>query len=357
MAASIHVTNGLNLSGEQFECRPECTLYCDGAGQTVDNLTLHESSGSVYVGGPASVGAVTATLGSHATVVGSLSFRDYSINETLLNFGAIASNSTGTSTLSILTTSFTNHGSIQSAGSSGAVNVSSTSWTNATDGTISAAAGALTLSGTWSNSGVISVSDGATLNIGGTASAASVTSINATAGATVNLTGTLNNATGTNAPTLTFSSVQHPWNLKGGTINSGNVDFGNRLNIISGTLNSVTVVQGGLVNVPAGSTLTMSGNWANLGTINVGDSATLNLSGTTSSASVAGISPSSTSTVNLTGTINNATGTNAPTLTFSNAVQPWNLNGGTINSGKVDFGNRLNIVSGTLNSVTVAPGG
>ncbi len=84
-------------------------------------------------------------------------------------------------------------------------------------GQLSVNAGTLTLSGAWSNSGTIT-STNATVDLGGTFTAAQLGTFNRTGG-TVNLTGTLTNT----GSILALNASTGSWSLDGGTINGGTV--------------------------------------------------------------------------------------------------------------------------------------
>ncbi|MGE4198775.1 MAG: GC-type dockerin domain-anchored protein, partial [Phycisphaerales bacterium] len=143
----------------------------------------------------------------------------------------------------------------------------------------------------------------------------------------------------------------------GRTLNFNNTTLTNNatLQVLAGTLDisptNFSNELSGSVTAVSGTTVSISGNWMNLGTITVTD-ATLNLGGAFT-LGAAGVINRTGGTVNLVGTLNN-TGT---TFIFDASTGPWNLLGGTVNGGTLVFNgaNRLVLTSsgGGLSDVIV----
>ena len=120
------------------------------------------------------------------------------------------------------------------------------------------------------------------------------------------------------------------------------------------TIASTTLNNAGTINVGTGSTLFLSANnLTNTGTVNVLTATSmLNLSGTTTTAALAGFNNTAGGTFNLTGTLTNA----GDTLTLGGHLGTITLAGGTINGGIVQDaapnGLRFNAsINNTLNGV------
>ncbi len=108
----------------------------------------------------------------------------------------------------------------------------------------------------WTNTGSIIARNG-TVNLGGTFTTDAIGLLDRT-GSVVNLTGTLNNTD----ETLAFDDARGSWNLAGGTINSGMMNFNgkNRLHLTpaGGTLNNLQITTPVLLDA-AGATVTVNG--------------------------------------------------------------------------------------------------
>ncbi len=116
-----------------------------------------------------------------------------------------------------------------------------------------------------------------------------------------------------------------------------------------------SIINQGTVNIASGQTLTLGGiGWSNTGTITA-DGATVNLSGSFTTAGLGTFSAVG-GTVNLTGTVDNT----GNTLTLNSALGSWYLRGGSIVGGTLTHSDSSKLIltnnSGTLSAVTVAAG-
>ena len=167
--------------------------------------------------------------------------------------------------------SVVNEGNIQADSSSGG-EVIVENFQNAPGGTLAATAGGqLTLSSNWNNAGVISVT-GATVNLGGIFTLASLGTLNRSGG-TVNVTGTLDN---TNT-TLALGPSTGGWVLAGGTIKGGTVagSGAGTLSLASfagtaSTLDGVTIAAGTTVIATPSSLTQVSDGLTLNGTLDLG---------------------------------------------------------------------------------------
>jgi hypothetical protein len=344
---SLSITNGLDLSGNSLSLSNTfSSIVFNGISQTIDHINLNLSpsfanntnSNNLFIGGPNSVGSVTLTLGSHATISGDGFVGNYGTTDNLINNGTLNANFSK-NTLSVVPTNFTNHGLAQATG--GAIlSIASTTWNNASDGVISVNASTLNLAGSWTNTGAITATNASVVNLGGSFRVADIQSLVASADTTVAITGTLTSS----GPVITFNNVASPWKLSGGTVQFATVNFGNNLSIVNGTLSNVTVANGGSINVASGGTLAMAGTWNNLGAINAGANATLNLGGTFTTAGIGSINTTSTDTINITGNLDNS----GAILSIPGVFSAGQVFNGTI-------GADLNLVTGSLVRPTIAP--
>jgi|GEM_PF-3055088 len=231
-------------------------------------------------------GAATLTIGSGITVQGGNGRITWSnADVSIINNGTITSATPGdtfTVEAGSTTGTVTNNGTIQAITGG---TLSLTQFASNT-GTLSAAgAGSLlSISGIgYTNSGTISVSSAATLNLGGTLTAANLGTFT-NSGGTVNLTGTLTNTGATlNLTTASTSSVSGsiytepgPWYLQGGTINGGAIADSGGANLFltnnNNTLISVTLTPGSIIDAAqfGNATATIKGGLVDNGTINLG---------------------------------------------------------------------------------------
>jgi hypothetical protein len=216
---TLTLTRGLSLNGASLNLTGTSQfLYLDGVGETLDNLTINADSPvyqqplTVNVGGPASSGAVTDTLGAHATLLGQANIYAYNgAASTLASAGTIDANLSNQMLIDSVNT--TNSGTLE-----------------ATSG------GRLILANTWSNSGTIIVGNNSIVALGGTFSPPNIGTLINNSGGTVNLTGTLVNT----GATLALGGTTGNWALAGGTIAGGTVSLP--------TSTSLTILQGTLVD-------------------------------------------------------------------------------------------------------------
>ncbi len=196
-------------------------------GGTSDNLAFGGTqtlagTGTVTIGpqgGITDAGAGNVlTIASGVTVqLGAAGFINVG-TASLDNFGTINGNApANVATATVSGTNWVNHGIIQGLGLTGVTLAGS--WTNATDGQILANVGTVNLTGNWSNSGTIGLSNGGTVDLGGTLTLGSLGIVNRTptTGGIINLTGTLELTGGT------LDASTGPWTLDGGTIVGGTV--------------------------------------------------------------------------------------------------------------------------------------
>ncbi len=139
------------------------------------------------------------------------------------------------------------------------------------NGTVGATSGILDLEGSWSNSGTLFASGGATLDLGGTFTSTSVNSINASGG-TVNITGSL-----TLNSSLNLSATTGSFNLDGGNITAGGSTLITSdgtsdlvLTASGGTLNGIVLGIGLPLNATTGTATILNGLNAEFGTLNIG---------------------------------------------------------------------------------------
>jgi fibronectin-binding autotransporter adhesin len=348
----VHVTNGLNLSGNALNLTSSsATVFFDGSSQTIDNLSINAtaSNPAILTVGGTGLPAMTLTLGANADVHGNLSLdqNNGNVANTLLNNGTLNAD-INSKTLAIFPANFTNN-AIAEASNGGILFIHAANWTNAATGTISANASTLTFGGSWSNAGTISAINASTVNLGGSFTIAGIGSINASADSAINITGTLDNT----GNTLTLSGVSPRWTLNGGTITGGSVAFGDNLNINNGTFSGVTVPSGDSFGLTPGGTLALNGLWSNQGSISAGANSVLLLGGTFTPAVIGTINADPSAAVYITGALNN-TGVN---LTLANVGVPVSLNsGGSIVGGTLATGVNLQSINGTITSATIAPG-
>lgn len=214
----------------------------------IDNAVLSFSGNRTLAATPMSVGGLvlvqsggTLTLASNEPVTVSGAAASFGGGGSLISKGTI-SNAVAGSTLSIVPASFVNQGTIAAAGGTLTIGFD--------DGLVGG------VRGTWSNSGVISLSSQAALNLDGVVTTAGLGTIN---GATdVSLLGTLNNAgatlsvVGTGKPLGTVNLTQTGV-VSGGTIADAS---GTGFTFNSGAFSGVTY-QGPLVIANDGGGLTV----------------------------------------------------------------------------------------------------
>src|SRR4029079_4440154 len=112
-------------------------------------------------------------------------------------------------------------------------------------------------------------------------------------------------------------------------------DTGSQL-ILSGT----GYVNNAGLTVPTGTTVTLNGSWSSTSAINV-TGGTLNLGGTFTPAGVDFTDfHYSSGTVNVTGTMGNT----SASFTLNNSTGSWNLAGGTISGGSLNFADGKTLV-------------
>ncbi|MES2736198.1 MAG: Ig-like domain-containing protein [Verrucomicrobiota bacterium] len=146
-------------------------------------------------------------------------------------------------------------------------------------GTLSTALGRITLVNNWVNNGILQVSAAGRLDFGEGGYEipySAIGTMNRTGGRVV-IGGTLDLAGGT----LALNATTGSWELFEGEIKSGNLTTADGATlIVSGTYNSRlrSVDIQGLVTVQSGALLTLTGNWANHGTVN-GTNSTIRLDG------------------------------------------------------------------------------
>ncbi len=204
-------------------------ISVEGATTGGRNIVMaYGGTGTFTVG---ATGVIRVAAGSG----GDLSMSNSSVS-TLVNNGLISSEATGRA-LTINNSVFTNNGTAQAT--AGTLALSATNWTN--PGTIVASNAILNFAGSWSSGGTLTITN-STLNLGGTFTSAGFNFAGFTrTGGTVNLTGTLTNTT------LTLNTATGSWNLLGGTIVGGVVNFANGQSLVTtssgGTLNNVTMNQ------------------------------------------------------------------------------------------------------------------
>ncbi|HEX4054543.1 MAG TPA: hypothetical protein VHX86_09790 [Tepidisphaeraceae bacterium] len=296
---NVDILGGISIDTGMIDVTGvNASLAFDGPSQTLTNLNINVNAGNLggvqylYVGGPNSAAPITLTIASNSLISGNVNIVDSSTfpGDTLTNNGTINANLQNQN-LSISTTNFNNN-SIAQASNGGILAITSSTWTNGPLGSIIANAATLTMSGSWTNSGAISISNGSTLNLGGSTTLQGFDQINFSgANNTINLTGTLALQS---TDTLSIDGSKGTWNLDGGTISSGTVAFSNgqALNIISGVLDGVHVITGGSFTV--GGSLTLRNSWSvDTGDIVLsGNSASLTFDGpsqTLNSLSVTGV--------------------------------------------------------------------
>ena len=243
---SLYVTNGLTLNNANVTLNStnswtyvyfQGTQTLGGTGQIIFGGST--SYNEVYSeGGNTVATAATLTIGPNITVQGTEggAITGYYSQDSVVNQGTIDADVSG-QTITV------------SAGSAGTLtNQRTLEATNS---------GTLSVGGAWSNAGTI-IEKNATLNLGGTFTAAGLGTINRTGG-TVNLTGTLTNT----ANTLNLDTTTGSLNLSGGgTITNGTITANvSQLTVSSGTLNGVTlatnatVANGGSLDAKGGLTL------------------------------------------------------------------------------------------------------
>jgi hypothetical protein len=192
-------------------------ILIEGANTGSRTVTMHGPTGTLTIESTGQI-RTTADFAGTATIGGS----------TLVNQGAISSQTSGRTMTISPTTSFTNQGTLE-----------------AKDG------GTLSLNGMWSNTGVLNL-DGGTFTLGGNFTTAGLNLPAFTRnGGTVNVTGTLNNA----GATLTLNAATGSWNLVGATISGGVLDLS-----ADGTLLTITSAMNRLTGVTVNGDLFLSVN-------------------------------------------------------------------------------------------------
>jgi uncharacterized repeat protein (TIGR02543 family) len=295
--AELTVTNGLDLNGTALVGNPTNSDY---GGINFEGSQALGGNGTVVFGNYyydyyygnhlwLSYQNTTLTIGSGITVRGqngAVGYPPYyEENQTVVNQGLISCDVTN-GTIYITAQPFVNNATVaMSHGGSLVINY----MTNVT-GLSASGGGSLTLDGAWQNNHTLTVADGttlvldgtwtnagtiiesnATLDLGGTFTAAALGAINRHGG-TVNLTGTLDN-TGTTL--ILNTAIVGSWVLKGGTIIGGTVvsSLGPPLLVNgSGALDGVTV--DGVLDVGNsfdGADLTVTGGLTLNGTALVGN--------------------------------------------------------------------------------------
>ena len=259
----VTVTNGLNLSGNTLSFQGTSrTIHFDGPGQTIDQLTIDNSTagatlGTISVGYTNSSSAVTLTMGSGASIHGNFQINDNPsvAGNTLLNNGTLLVDTTG-QTLSVGVSNFTNFGTASSA-NGGTLKLASSNWSNAPSGTISANNSTLNFAGSWSNSGTIQTTGTSNVVLGGTFATSVLGSLNLSANTTASITGTVIN-TGNTLSVNGFSGI---WSVNNGTIVGGTLQLGTTPSptITAVTLNGTHVAGGDLDFNNANATLAVRG--------------------------------------------------------------------------------------------------
>ncbi len=290
--------------------------------------TISTTSAASLVLGVSSFNSVVVTPGSTLTVAtgvtidgqagvigtGTPAYIQTTTGGSIINNGAIAADEAGGTspgTINIVAATFVNNASIQvSNGETLNLGNSNTTWSNPT-GTIGISSGILNLGGTFMQRGTFNRTGGI-----------------------VNLVGTLNN---NNNPGLVLDSTTGPWNLVGGTINTGLITT-NGSNVLVGTANGGTlngVTYDGVLNLVANNVanVTATNGLVLNGVIDIGapDSSTV---GSVTFSSTQSLSTTSTASVVLGGsTFDSLAVTAGTTLTVAAGVT---IDGqsGTIGTGR-----------------------
>ena len=226
--ARLTVSNGLTLNGSVLLEGAGCRLTFDGiqnlAGTAIvfnsygwhaamdDETTAGTKYVSVAGGGMLAIGADVVIRGGRGVVEGSGS---------IANAGRLSADAAGYG-LSVWPLSFSNAGTLEALGGATlAIGSAGTSWANLNGGLVFADSATLTMSGAWNNTGTIDTVD-STVNLGGTFATPDLGVFQRTGG-TVNLTGMLDNT----GHVLMLDAQTGTWQLNGGTISGGALDFAN----------------------------------------------------------------------------------------------------------------------------------
>jgi RHS repeat-associated protein len=334
------------------------TITADTAGGTITLVGTWSNSGSLEA-----LNGGTLTLGSSAQDTWSNTGTITQTNATLNLGGTVTTAGLGTITRNGGTVNLT--GALNNTNSTLTLNSTTGPWKLLggviNGGTVTEAGGDFllptsasgTLSGVTlngdldmaSNSGIVGVSNGFTLNgtaYLGNASATTSSHINFAGNQTLGGSGSIvfGSATGggnrltVQSGTLTLA----PGFLIHGQNGVINGSFVNQGTIAADTANGTVALTGawsnsGSLEAQNGGTLTLGGSaqdtWSNTGTISQTNS-TLNIGGTITAAGLGTITRSG-GTVNLIAVLNNA----GNTLTLNSTTGPWNLDGGLIEGGTV----------------------
>ena len=209
--------------------------------------------------------------------------------------------------------------------------------------------GSLSLTGAWSNQGVISTSANSTLNLGGNYSTGDLTGISASSASTVVLGGSLNNS----SASLNLSAVNGTWEFNNALVTGGSIIGSYPTVKLSGSdqFAGITIGSGSSLTVPTSSTLVLSENWINQGSISV--AGRLYLAGSYGASAIGSIAENG-GTVYLNGLMTMASGDQ---LNLSATTGSWHLDG-TIAGGTVQVSGGASLVvdSGTLDGVTYSGG-